>query len=278
MMEARLIDLNDYERFGEGANGVSYNHKADPGRMMKLYNAGAPMSNIINEWNFAHMVYDAGIPTPRPGDLVTDGERFGMEFERTSGKKSFSRASGDDPEHVAEYAQRFAAMCRKLHSTEVDTGKFRNIKDVYLELLAGNPYFKPGEKEKVAEFIKATPDACTAIHGDLQFSNAIFVGEKEYFIDLGDFSYGNPLFDLGMVLLTCIYDDEAFIKEFFHMSKDTAREFWEAFVPAYFGDGMSPDEAEALLRPYAGLKVLIIERDSQMYFPNFHALLDGITG
>ena len=275
--DARPIDLKDYERFGEGANGVSHNHRTDPCRMMKLYNPGAPVFNILNEWEFAHLVYDTGIPTPRPGELVTDGERYGMEFERTPGKKSFSRASGEDPEHVDVYAGRFAAMCRKLHSTKLDTTRFRNIKDVYLDLLEENPYFKADEKEKVAAFIKAAPEADTAIHGDLQFSNAIFTGDKEYFIDLGDFSYGSPLFDLGMVLLTCKYDGEDFLKEVFHMTPDTARKFWEAFVPAYFGNGMSPDEAEAMLRPYAGLKVLIIERDSQMYFPQFHALLDGIT-
>lgn len=277
-MEAKLIDLNDYERFGEGANGTSYYDRHDPTKMLKLYNEGAPLSNILNELESAHKVYEAGIATPRPGRLVTDGTRYGMIFERTPGKKSFSRASGEDPSHVGEYAARFAGMCRKLHSTKVDRNTFRSVKDIYHTLLEESPYFSPDEKVKVSAFIDSVPDADTAIHGDLQFSNAIFTGDKEYFIDLGDFSYGSPLFDLGMVLLTCLYDDEDFMKEFFHMDKATGRSFWEAFVPAYFGNGMSPDEAEAMLRPYAGLKVLIIERDSQMYFPNFHALLDGITG
>ena len=36
-MEPILIDLNDYVRTGEGANGASYNHKTDPSSMMKLY-------------------------------------------------------------------------------------------------------------------------------------------------------------------------------------------------------------------------------------------------
>ena len=31
------IDLNDYIRTGEGANGASFNHKSDPNIMMKLY-------------------------------------------------------------------------------------------------------------------------------------------------------------------------------------------------------------------------------------------------
>ena len=36
-MEPTLIDLNDYVRTGEGANGASFNYKTDPNIMMKLY-------------------------------------------------------------------------------------------------------------------------------------------------------------------------------------------------------------------------------------------------
>ena len=37
------------------------------------------------------------------------------------------------------------------------------------------------------------PDEDTAVHGDLQYSNAIFTEDKRYFIDLGDFCCGNRL-------------------------------------------------------------------------------------
>lgn len=127
----------------------------------------------------------------------------------------------------------------------------------------------------VERFIKSAPDGDTAIHGDLQYSNAIMSDSGEYFIDLGDFCCGHPYFDLGMVLLCCVYDDDAFIRETFHMEPETAREFWKYFVKGYFGEDADPDETEKILRPYAGLKVLIIERNAGMYFPNFHALLEG---
>ena len=37
-----------------------------------------------------------------------------------------------------------------------------------------------------------------------------------------------------------------------------------------------PDEWDRTLRPYAGLKVLIIERNCGTYFPQFHALFNEI--
>lgn len=278
-MEAIKINLEDYEYSGEGANGASYFHKTNPGIMMKLYNASAPVEIIESELEFARKVYETGIPTPKPGDYVTDGNgRFGIRFERILGKKSFSRATGDDPSKVEEYAREFARMCLKLHSTHLPKGKFNDIKEVDLKLLEENPYFTPEEKVKVADFIRNAPDADTAIHGDLQFSNAIMAESGEYFIDLGDFACGHPYFDLGMVLLCCRYDSPEFVREVFHMEPETASQFFYYFAKEYFGEDCDPDEIDKTLRPYAGLKVLIIERNAGFHFPEFHKLLDSVTG
>ena len=273
-----LIDLADYEYAGEGANGASYNHKTDSSIMLKLYNASAPMDIIVSELECARKVYDAGIPTPLPGEFVTDGAgRYGIRFQRIVGKKSISRAVGDEPQRVEEYARLFARMCRKLHATRLPEGQFPDIKETNLRLLAEDPFFTPEERERVAAFIQAAPDGNTAIHGDLQFSNAIMAPDgSSYFIDLGDFACGHPYFDLGMLLLCCCYDDDDFVRNVFHMEPATAREFWYWFVKEYFGEDADPDEWSRTLRPYAGLKVLIIERNLGIAFPQFHALLSEI--
>lgn len=277
-MKAELINLEDYDYSGEGANGASYNHKTDPRFMLKLYNTSKPLDFITSELERAKKVYDLGIPSPKPGVLVTDGERYGIRFERILNKRSFSRAVGDDPsdENIRFRAREFAKMCKLLHGTECPDGMFENVKDVYKRDLKYS-FFSDEEKKKVAEFIDSVPDARTAIHGDLQFSNAITDGTNNYFIDLGDFACGNPLFDLGMVLMCCKYSDDAFIEEVFHMKKATSTKFWECFVPEYFDGRMTPDQAEKMLRPFAGLKSIIIERDCHQPFPHYRALLDEVV-
>lgn len=273
-MEAKLVDMNDYVLSGEGANGQSFDHKTDSSVMLKLYNLNAPYEITENELNKARKVYDAGIPTPRPGEFITDGKgRYGIRFQRIVGKKSFARALSNDPDNVEAYARAFADMCRQLHSTEVNTSDFPNIKDVDKQLLDSNPYFSDEEKVRVRAFIDSVPDAFTAIHGDLQYGNAIMVGDERYFIDLGDFAYGHPYFDLGMVLLTTLYEDVDFLKEAFHITPDVAVKFWHYFVKGYWGDDADEKAVEKMLMPYVGLKVLIIERDSKMFFPNYHEIL-----
>ena len=275
-MEAIKISLDDYVLSGGGFNGESYDLKGDPSVMLKLYFPGK-IQQPLDEMNLARKVYEMGIPTPEPGEyVVTEDGRYGIRFKRILGKKSYSRATGDEPEKVAQYAAEFAQMCRQLHATHVDTTQFENVKDRYYRLLEENPFFSTAEKHKLTRFIADTPDEDTAVHGDLQYSNAIFVGDKRYFIDLGDFCWGNHLFDIGQVYLCCYLSGEDFISETFHMPKSLAMKFWDFFAPVYFGEGIPLKEIEELVSPYAGLKTLIIERDSKRPMPEFRAALKSI--
>ena len=275
-MEAIKISLNDYVLSGGGANGESYDHKTDPSVMLKLYFPGK-IQQPLDEMLLARKVFELGVPTPEPGEyVVTEDGRYGIRFRRIVGKKSYSRATGDEPERVGEFAAEFAQMCRELHSLHIADGLFENVKDRYYRLLEENPFFSKAEKEAISRFISDTPDEDTAVHGDLQYSNAIFAGDKKYFIDLGDFCRGNHLFDVAMVYLCCCLSGEDFIKETFHMPKSLAIEFWHRFAPVYFGEDVPLKEIEEMIRPYAGLKTLIIERDTRCPMPEFRAALSSI--
>lgn len=275
-MDARTISLKDFILDGGGFNGESYLHRDDPSIMLKLYFPGR-VQQPRNETLMARRVFDLGIPTPEPGEfVVTEDGRYGILFRRIIGKVSFARACGDHPEQVGAFAETFAQMCRQLHATHVDTTQFENIKDRYHTLLDENPFFTPDEKRKLRRFIDAAPDTDTAIHGDLHFGNVIFSEGRNYFIDLGDFCHGCPLFDLGMVLLSCKLSSEAFTRETFHMDNRTAGRFWEAFAPAYFGTDRPLKDIEQEILPYAGLKTLIIERDGGVPRPDLRTALTTI--
>lgn len=274
-LQAIRVDMADYQQAGEGANGVSYNHRRDPDVMLKLYRPGM-VQQPLDEMRIARKVYDAGIPSPEPGDFVTDGVRYGIRFRRIRDKVSYARAVADDPEHLARYAEEFAEMCRSLHSTHVDTTVFECVKDRYARQLTENPFFTTAEKDRLLRFILDTPDTDTALHGDLQFGNVIFAGDERYFIDLGDFSYGCPLFDIGMVYSTAFLSDPGFVREAFHMDQERALRFWHAFAPAYFGTDRPLRDIESEVRPFAGLKTIIVERDMGRPMPSFREALKTI--
>ena len=123
------ITLDDYVLSGGGANGESYFHKTDPDVMLKLYFPGK-VTQPMDEMMLALKVYALGIPTPEPGEyVVTEDGRYGIRFRRIPGKKSYARATADDPENVQRYAADFAEMCLALHKVHVDTTAFESVKD-----------------------------------------------------------------------------------------------------------------------------------------------------
>lgn len=269
--EIQPIDLNDYIRAGEGANGESYNHKSDPDIMVKIYSISTDPELVKTELEAARKVYAAGIPSPEPGTLVVDGQgRLGLRFRRLVDKVSYARAVGNHPEEVEKYARMFADMCRKLHSTHIAPGQFPSVKDQYLGMLSENPFWTDRQKAVIEDIIRSTPDTDTALHGDLQNGNLLLCGGESYFIDLGEFATGHPYFDLGMTVICGVYNDPAFTEEFFHMTNETARKFWDFFVDQYFEGRYTGDEASEMLMPYAIVKSLLIERNSKARCDRFH--------
>lgn len=274
-MEALRIDINDYIRSGEGANGASYFHKTDPDRMVKMMNSNVPLGIIEDELHQSMLAYESGIPCPEPGKLVIDQNGcYGIQFKRIRNKISFSRAIGNEPDRVEEYALRFAELCLKLHSTVLDKSKYKSARQIDLDMLEESPFFEPEEKEKFRDFILSVPEANTAVHGDLQYSNALMSSDGDYFIDLGGFSYGHPYFDLGQVLLCCCYSPDDFIREFYHMEPETAREFWKYFVRGYFGEDSDLNAVTAMIRPYSALMTILIDRDTGIRNEGFHKLME----
>lgn len=297
-MQAKKIDLNDFRRSGEGANGASYDCIPDPEMMVKLYNADYPVDTIFTEQEVAAKVYSLGVPSPMPGELVTDGERYGIMFRRVAGKRSFARAFADEPERVEEYSREFARLCKRLHNTECPKGMFPEAKDQFRTLLKADKVFSESEKKVVYDFIENAPDCTTALHGDMHFGNALTtlpLGAPKntphdvFFIDLGYFARGCPLFDMGMMMNICLTADEEFRQHDFHVPGELTKEVWKYFVDEYFfgpdrtaermfGPGQTFDTVNAAIEPYMALKLLLVEFNIGVMPDNYVPLVRRIFG
>ena len=276
MKEPKLIDLNDYLLTGGGFMGESYNHKDNPEIMLKVY--PLDWTRLADkEYDCAKKAYALGIPTPEPKDLVKvpDGRR-GIVFQRIQGKKSFAKAVGEDPSRTEELAARFAALCKTLHTTRVNKEELPSAKEYFARIMSTHPFLTSAQKDKVLRFIADIPEADTAIHGDLHFGNAIFRGDENWFIDIGELGYGYPLIDLGTCMSVMEYTSDEKIRELYHMDRDTAIRFWKAFVRAYFGEGCSLEELEEEIRPYAALRSLFVMRVIGRMIPERQALIESL--
>lgn len=261
-----LIDLSKYRKSGEGANGSSYDSLEDPNVMVKIYNKEYPKDPIIEELTVARNVYSLGVKSPEPGILVTDGERIGIKFRRIVGKRSYSRMLADEPERYDEFAREFARECRQLHSIECPKGMFPDAKQQFRTFLEADTVLDEQEWKNLSDFLDSVPECSTALHGDMHIGNLISTlpagaplstPHDVYFIDLGYFSYGYPLLDIGMMYNICLTADEGFRQHDYHVTGEMTAKVWESFADEYFKGTVRPSDQE--LRKYAALKLMLVE-------------------
>lgn len=93
------IDLNDYVQTGEGETALTYNHK-DGKTLAKLFMPSMTADNAIREFRISQIVYEIGLPTPKPIRLITDGEHYGAEYELIQHKRSFTRIISQEPDQL----------------------------------------------------------------------------------------------------------------------------------------------------------------------------------
>ena len=95
MEDMEKINLDDYIQTGEGGTALTYNHK-DGKTLAKLFMPSMAADNAVREFRINQVVYESGLPTPKPIRLITDGTRFGAEYELIHPKRSFTRIISQD--------------------------------------------------------------------------------------------------------------------------------------------------------------------------------------
>ena len=257
MTEAiQTINLSDYTQTGEGGTAITYTKK-DEQSLAKLYKNGFEADRAKAEFLTARAVYDLGIPSPKPYRLITDGERSGAEYELIKNKRSYTRIISQEPERLEEISLNFAQMARDLHSTLADTTHLDSYR-LRLERFYREKNRVPDDYKLLAlKFLETVPDTPRCVHGDLHIGHIITDGERHLWIDVGEFAYGAPEWDLALLWTMCHNMPDDRVQHIFHITHDQMQAHWDIFFPAYLGtsDPQAIAEATQRLMPYYAAKV-----------------------
>ena len=74
---------------------------------------------------------------------------------------------------------------------------FTSHADYYRRLIKESSFYSKKLKSRLQSYVDELESATTCLHGDLTISNIVSAAGKDYWIDLGDFGYGDPYLDLG---------------------------------------------------------------------------------
>jgi len=268
------IDFTQWNKFGDGATADCYFKKDDSQIMLKVFTG--PEGKILAdaEYKAASALADRGIPTPKVIDYANCGDKIGLIYERINNKISFAKACAGNEAQIPHYAKLFAEQCKKLHSLECNTAAFAGQHDIAADRIS-RLSLSEENKSFLTKLLNETPQRATCLHGDLSLGNVVlgwcsgFEGRecteddelKPYFIDIGTFSYGNPIFDLGQMYFTCQFSkNDPENQRLYHMTPDQLDDFWKAFAAAYIGNN-APEAVAAFEKqvcPYAAFFALLI--------------------
>jgi uncharacterized protein (TIGR02172 family) len=222
-----------------------------------LYNPDFDANTIKNEFWASRTAFELGISTPEPFRLITDGKRFGGEYELIEGKRSFSRIISQEPERLEEISLELARMARELHATKADTSRLKSYKQMITKFYSDEDFAPEDYRNRILKFLDKVPDTETCLHGDLQIGNAITDGKRTLWIDLGGFGYGAPEWDLALMWNLAHMPDADKLDFLFHLPSETMKTHWNIFFSAYLGtnDKQQIEEATRRLPLFAAAKI-----------------------
>lgn len=269
--QAKMIDLKEWERSGGGGSGWSYFNRNDSSIMLKLNKEEIPEEISYREFLISSTLYEMGISCPRVFDFVTDGTRFGMIVERIQGKQSYVRMIADNPDLLEPLAKDFAMRSKEFHSIRCDTTKFESKKERCRQRFASCPNLPDSVKEMLYGCLDSMEDVPFPVHGDFTPGNIIRADGKDYWIDLGDFTYGDPDLDFSSLAFLARYTPAKVVEYLFHLTKKQFNQFLEIYGREYYGDKWGSSELkqklDSAIKIRAALSVTNDPRASIIYIP-----------
>ncbi len=258
MADYRQIDLAGWTQVGEGGNGKTYVNPECPDRMLKVNNSRSnDLESVKKEFDVSKAVEALGLPTPKMYEIVRVGDAFGAISQLIKKKKSLSRICHDEPERTEEMAQLLAKLGKEFFATPCDTEFFPSRLQQALKGTEVATYIGRKDRQKIRAFLETLKECTTCSHGDFQPGNVILSEGKPYWIDLGRFAYGDPMFDIGHLFQICkIYAPMKQVQNIFHMTLEQFHRYWDAFAKAYTGKE-DHSEFDVLAGKFAAIDVMM---------------------
>ena len=232
----------------------------DEDRILKLYNPDISREQTESEYLKSLEAFRLGIPTAEPFGTVQDGDRNGIIFERVRGD-TLGHMIAKEPERLGEYAEKYAALARKLYGTHTQKEFFPELKTELKKALPRLSEFCSGEDlSLLEELTDCIPEDDCLLHGDLHAGNIMVRDGELLLIDLPEMTRGWKDWDLAAVYRDMIIGPmfpTELLEKSIGMGAELIAETGRAFFRAYTGlEGEALDRYLEPLLPLYGMNTI----------------------
>ena len=232
----KRVFLSGAEVVGDGYYSTVY--RVDKDTIIKVFNRTSDQEQIERELKLAKEAFILGIPTAISFDIVrVDDGKLGVRFEMLD-CQSLKNMIVKYPERLPEFLDKYAALLKKMNTTECFDPAIPDMKEHYLRKLEKIQSFLPKEaNEKLLKMFKAIPERKTLIHGDCHFKNIMVQNGDLLLIDMDTLSVGYPIFELASLYAPYVAfneDEPGNSMSFFGISDDEALSIYNELLARYF--------------------------------------------
>jgi uncharacterized protein (TIGR02172 family) len=238
----------------------------DGDRVLKLFRDWCPADWVEYEARIAHAVFDAGVPSPEPGEILDVDGRRGLIYERLEGI-SMLQDMNARPWMLFKYARSLAELQAQIHqksSAGLPTYKERLKNDIRNASQVSEDW-----RIKISSMLEALPEGQNLCHGDYHPGNVIITKRGPVIIDWMTACAGRPWADVArsslllsigaqaagkqvrpIVRLVVSLYHRTYLNQYKKLIPDTGNEFsrWRPVIAAArLSENIIP-EREALIR------------------------------
>jgi uncharacterized protein (TIGR02172 family) len=235
----REISIEGLELLSAGVCGECY--RLDHETVVKVYNEGVGPEIAEREKQYSKAAFVMGVPTAISYDVVSCGTRSGVVYELLDAEL-FSAVIRKDIGNLDHYAKMLSDTAKTLHAATGDKTILPDLKDRFRGYIRDVGYLlTPEQSEYLMEKLESLPDSDTCVHFDLHSSNIMMQNGELVIIDMGDFSTGSNLFDLGLIYMIYGVPELGLSMLATKIPTEQGLEFWKHFETHYFA-GMSAED------------------------------------
>ena len=231
----RELSIEGAEVIGQGGHGKVLRINGDT--IVKLFHPATTLEEVKREQEYAKKAFVLGLPTAIPFDVVKCDGCYGLVFELIN-STTLSDFLNKNPERFEEFAVKYANLLKQLHATKVSEDMLSSTKQLYrdrINNLGELGYFTEKEIEDLHRINDAFADDTCVIHGDFHSKNVMVMDNELVLIDMADITYGNPLYDLGSMMLTHVTVPPERKLDINGMPAESVDRLWQIFISVYLG-------------------------------------------
>ena len=230
----RQLSVEGCDRIGAGACGEVF--RLDDETIIELYYPRVTKEESEQGKALAKQAFVMGVPTAISYDIVEADGRTGVVYELIKSKTIGELIRGDE-DHLEEYVDMYAAVCRQIHGIEAEPGQLPSFKDINRSDIPNVTGITEEERAYLHRFLDLIPDRMNCLHGDLNINNIMVQNGECCLIDMGEFSTGTPMFDLSRILFSMEFAGAAKgeFNSFYKLPQDIVTHILHLFLEKYFG-------------------------------------------